>query len=689
MTRIRPYILSLLVLFWLPAIGFGQLPEGMEKRAHQLMRHFQKNHLKPRKNDNLFGRDVHERLLVLTDEDKIIFEAADIAELVLLADSIDEDLTEQKLRYVNRFLELYNARVNAAESFLAELTKTTPDVFGNKIGFNDKESYAQNEMERTKRWKNHLLFALQYEVLINLDQEKPMNEAEVKTASEKFWPEVKAEYTDYLASLKDIEDNFELLYLNALALAHDPHSSYFNDEMREEFSEELSSTQFKFGITYGTTLDGKIEITEVLPGSSAWFSEDVQEGALIRSIRSSTGQFLDVEKSNAKDLSDFFSALNTDSITLELRFEEVDKTANLVRSRVYSDNDIIKTALLEGERKIGYISLPDFYTTWTDTSDLGCANDVAKSILKLKKANIEGLILDLRYNGGGSLREAVNLVGIFIDFGPVLLIEEADGTVTSLKDFNRGSMYDGPLMVLVNSESASASELVAGTLQDYKRALVLGQTSFGKATGQTVLPLDPLAEFRSYLQQEDPSWGYAKTTDIGLYRLTKSSAQMKGVVPDVEIPHFSLYDPQYESQEAHAIPLDTVDKKVYPVVLPPLPIAELKAWYGSQKNEAIDSMQLLLKHTKNLVARLETTLDLRFAHATYMEIEQLEKKYERLRENFAFSFVPSSFQFDEALLRMSPYLDRYNSAFLERLSKDLELNEDYKVMLEFIKTRIK
>ncbi|OFZ66616.1 MAG: hypothetical protein A3D92_01020, partial [Bacteroidetes bacterium RIFCSPHIGHO2_02_FULL_44_7] len=643
------------------------------------------NHLKPRKRDNLFGRDVHERLLFLIDEDKMLFEAGDIEELTLLADSIDEDLNEEKLRYVHRFLELYHARVDASEKFFADLSKSAPDVYGNEIGFKGKDGYAQNVAERKLRWKNHLLYALQFDVLRSLDRGKALDEADVKTASEKYWPQVKTEYTDYMGSLNDIEENFELLYLNAVALAYDPHSSYFNDEMREEFSEELTSSQFKFGITYGSTLDGQIEITEVLPGSSAWFSEEVQEGALILSIRSSTGQFLDVAKSKTKDLSDFFGALDTDSITLELRFEDEDQFANLVRSRVYSDNDIIKTALLEGERKIGYISLPDFYTSWTDTSDLGCANDVAKSILKLKKANIEGLILDLRDNGGGSLREAVDLVGVFIDFGPVLLIEEADGSVTSMKDFNRGSMYSGPLMVLVNSESASASELVAGTLQDYNRALIVGQTSFGKATGQTILPLDPMAKYTGYLQMEDPSWGYAKTTDIGLYRLTKNSTQLKGVVPDVETPDFSIYTPQYESQEAHAIVLDSVDKKVYPVFLPKLPAAELKAWYSSQKNSAVDSMQALLVHTQTLAERLESILDLRLAHATYMELEHLKKEFDRLHDNFKFSYLPSSFQFDEALLRMSPYLDRYNANFLERLAKDLELNEDYKVMLQLVK----
>ena len=142
---------------------------------------------------------------------------------------------------------------------------------------------------------------------------------------------------------------------------------------------------------------------------------------------------------------------------------------------------------------MGYISLPAFYTDWqnNDKAGNGCADDVAKEIVKLKKENIEGLILDLRYNGGGSMQEAVDLSGIFIDAGPVAQIKSRDAKVYTMKDVNRGStIYDGPLILMVNGYSASASEMVAGTLQDYNRAVIVGSPTYGKATAQVVLPMD-------------------------------------------------------------------------------------------------------------------------------------------------------------------------------------------------------
>src|SRR6185295_15214954 len=155
------------------------------------------------------------------------------------------------------------------------------------------------------------------------------------------------------------------------------------------------------------------------------------------------------------------------------------------------DDNKVKSFLLKGSKTIGFLSLPAFYEDWENEKGInGCANDVAKEILKLKKESIEGLILDLRYNGGGSMQEAVELAGIFVDAGPVGQYKTREAKVYTLKDVNRGTIYDGPLMVLVNGYSASASEMVAGTLQDYNRAVIVGSPTYGKATAQVVLPMD-------------------------------------------------------------------------------------------------------------------------------------------------------------------------------------------------------
>ena len=186
---------------------------------------------------------------------------------------------------------------------------------------------------------------------------------------------------------------------------------------------------------------------------------------------------------------------NHDKATFKIKKPDgAERTVILLKEKMEEDDEHnkVKSFLLKGSKTIGFISLPSFYQDWENENSgvNGCANDVAKEILKLKKENIEGLIIDLSYNGGGSMEEAVELSGIFIDFGPVGMQKGRDSKIYTLKDVNRGTIYDGPLMLMVNGYTASASEMVAGTLQDYHRAVIVGTPTYGKATAQVVLPMD-------------------------------------------------------------------------------------------------------------------------------------------------------------------------------------------------------
>jgi carboxyl-terminal processing protease len=655
--------------------------EGMAKHAKRFVQYCSDYHIKPRKLDDTFGQDVHQRLINYVDEGKLIFRTEDLRLLEAAADSLDNDIKDKKFRYAELLIETIKSRAKTISKFTDEFLASDFDVYGNAQDLDlEYTSFAKDEAEIEQRWRKVILEATQLEILSVVDRKGALDKTEVKAVIKDAKQKIKGNYTDYFESLADLETYFELIYINAIALVYDPHSSYFNEELSEEYSEELTSSQFIFGITYRQTLNGEIEITEIAPGSSAWFSDDVNENDIILSITSSTGQTIDGKNVEIGDISDFFSALDTDSISLELRTDEGSKKVELVRRKVYSDNDIIKSALLKGEKNIGYISLPDFYANWTDTTMLGCANDVAKSLLKLKKAGMDGLILDLRNNGGGSLSEAVDLVGIFINYGPVILLEDQQGDVVSLKDYNKGSIYRGPLIVLVNSESASASEIVAGTLQDYNRALIVGQQSFGKATGQSMFPLDPKMEYFAGVSAEDPSWGYAKTTDVGLYRLRKSSAQQKGITPDVITPHFSPYPPEYERDQPHAIALDSVQKKIYYTPKPTINTSALSSWYASQPKETLISMKELIAGLKRVNNELEESLSLEKSHKLYQQIEDLGDRYEEALDQYAFLYEAESFQFEESVIQMSPYLSTYNAAFIKRLGRDAELNEAYKIM---------
>lgn len=685
MNRRSFHIRVLFILYLLlPAVGFGQNMEDLAKHAKRFVSFMEEYHFRPRTLDNQFGQDVHGRLLEYMDENKAIFLNEDIINLVTAADSLDEDIIDKKTRYANLIVEIYKKRVEEARKIVNTYLSTDFDVYGLKEAQVPYTGFPANASTFKERWEKYVLSTTQYNILMNVNNEKPLEKEDVKKVTAEAKEKTREYYNNYFTTLSKLELQFELIYVNAIALAYDPHSSYFNEELRQEYSEELNSSQFLFGITYAPTVDGEIEITEILPGSSAWFADDLKEGVIILGITSSTGQSINAGISSVREISTFFSELNTDTIYLEIKSEDGPKDIRLVRSKVYSDNDIIKSAMLKGENNIGYISLPDFYANWTDPTMLGCSNDVAKSLLKLKSAGMDGLILDLRNNGGGSLDEAVDLIGIFINFGPVILLENRFHEVISLKDSNKGSIYDGPLIVLINSESASASEIVAGSLQDYNRALIVGQPSFGKATGQAIFPLDPKMEFLSGVSVEDPSWGYAKTTDVGIYRLSKTSAQQKGIVPDIITPHFSAYIPEFEKDMAHSIVLDSVDKQLYFTPKPAFKTDELKSWYLEQLRTTLNPLAEIIEKTRTIDTEIEESLDLEKSHLLYQQVETLSDEFEKALDQYIFDYQAESFQFDESIVRMSPFLQTYSTDFIQRLMHDVELNEAYKIMEKFI-----
>ena len=679
-------LLIVLLFFWTSPLFSQEIDyDGIGQRSARLMNYFQKYHLKSRTINDEFGNDVHALFMESLDYSKMYFHSGDLANFETAADSLDNEILSKRTTYLKSVEEIYKKRINEASKYVEQILSKPLDVFGEFAPLKDHDSYASNAAEAEKRWFNVLMKSVQSEILDRVDSNTVLNKAFTSSVTKEIVESLKKRYELYFTEKGKADSYFEITYINAIANCFDPHSNYFNANLKQEFAEELTSERAIFGITYQPTANGDIIISEIAPGSSAWFSDEISNGDVIHSITSSTKQIIDVTKASTQEISTYFSNLTSDTILIELSSEENKlKTVQLVRGKVYSHDDIIKSALLEGEKNIGYISLPDFYTNWTDTSMLGCANDVAKSLLNFQKNGIDGLILDLRNNGGGSIKEAIDLVGIFIDFGPILIEIDPENNAHSLKDFNRGSIYKGPLIVLVNSGSASASEIVAAALQDYNRALIVGQPTFGKATGQVVIPLDPKMEtFLAGVTEEDPSWGYAKVTDMGLYRINKKSAQGNGVIPDILTPPFDFYPPEYEKELPHVILLDSVDKKVYFTAQPALRIDETRKGYSTHPEIKIDELNAYLDQIKLRDHQLDESLNLITSQKLLAEMDSLIDKYEALSLTIKFEFSAKSLQFDEAILQMSPFLKTYNDKFIRRLEEDVELNEAYKIMREF------
>jgi carboxyl-terminal processing protease len=266
-------------------------------------------------------------------------------------------------------------------------------------------------------------------------------------------------------------------------------------------------------------------------------------------------------------------------LEIELHGPGGQQTKALLKKEKMSDDDnIVKSYILQGdERKIGYIYLPGFYTDWNGTEGSKSANDVAAAILKLKKENIEGIILDVRFNGGGSLQEAVAMAGIFIDAGPIGLLKNKGGDIVTMKDMNRGTIYNGPLVLMVNALSASASEFLAAALKDYHRAIIVGSRTCGKATAQLIHPLDPKNTSSKFNGVTKSPFGYTAITIQKIYRINGKAVQRKGVVPDIQLPDLLNVLPVREQDMEHTLPSDSVQKKTYYDPLPFLPLKMVRA----------------------------------------------------------------------------------------------------------------
>ena len=328
--------------------------------------------------------------------------------------------------------------------------------------------------------------------------------------------------------------------------------------------------------------------------------------------------------------------------------------------------------------KYGYIKIPSFYTGFESSNKQGLANDVAKELYKLKKENINGLILDLRFNGGGSVEEAINLVGMFIDRGPITILKQKDSESKTIKDYNRGSIFTKPIVVIVNSYSASASELFAAAMQDYNRAIVVGTPTFGKATGQIIIPIDDTNE----------ALGYTKITIEKFYRVTGKSHQSTGVVPDVLFPSFYDDFEIGEQYNAHILAADSIpfSLKHIPLEFKNKNTVLTNAQKRVHKSEGLQFLKKMnayyLKNYlhKNTCFRL--TLEGVYTHNNKIikGWEDLEMDFNNLEKND--SLVVTNSKSTKQIIQFNKEDSAHNTLILGEIGSDLYIKESINILTD-------
>lgn len=680
-------------LFFFSPSSFAYTDDELKKEVKYLLERINSEHVKPKSLDESFASLVNDIFLSYLDPEKIIFNRQDESDFSAKKATLLADLKNGTLDYFKLVRERFDTRVNAfaekgklsyaSANPTTTLTKNLPKFGKDRPEVNQQSTY----------WENYFAETYFGEMMGMLKE----NEQDFPKDSLNVWSDrVKKNLAKRTESVShDWKDNDQLgiIFLNAIAQAFDPHTYFFTNKSKNDFEEELTPEREIYGISLVFDLNNKTLVSSIAPGSPAWLSNEIHVNDEVLELSFKDGKVFDFNGSKQvfRDAIDYFDIAKTKEIDLTLKSgDNPAKTVHLIKAKVYSDDDIIKNALLTGEKNIGYVALPDFYVNWTDTSQLGCANDLAKCLIKLKKDNIEGLILDLRGNGGGSLKEAIDVAGIFIDYGPILAVKEKDNEVHVLKDLNRGAIYTGPLLIMVDERSASASEIVASTLQDYNRAVIFGTSSFGKATSQAIFPIDPsINELSGLLFKEDESLGYANITLGELYRVNGSTNQLRGVQPDIPWK-LNLMDNESEKESNYksAIVPDSINKKINYTPGKKADILSL----GMNSEQRLGAQATFTEYAK-LISRFNELAKSSSVVAGNLHSQLAERnKLLKLMEEFAAfekqlicNFEASTNHFDRDLIASDEVLNMYNRLFLESLKKDVELMESVNIMMDIIK----
>ena len=658
----------------------------------------QKKHITPIQFNTEVSQQIIELLLIELDYRKIHFYESDKQALSTQIQNSKPSSAKDLCKLVSSIADLYQTRVKESQAILETLAKSELNFTENEIiTFSSSlKPFMESKEKKINRWTRnikYLVLTASYYALDTLQLKSATAPKDFlinknKSATNIINKELK-KINSILSPTTDFNATVEDALLNAVCKRYDPHTDYYDYSNYKQFSEQLQSQVLTFGIFLNETDYGSLSISYIAPGSMAWFLNVVEVGDVVTMFKLNQ-QVQDITALTYHEANDLFQ--NEKNTTLELTVKKengISETVKLKKEAIKFENNTVKSYIVKFDKKIGYISIPSFYSDSNNPNALGCANELAKEILKLKNENIEGLIIDLRYNGGGSLDEAVGMSSLFIDVGPLFYVLDNTGKATLTKDMNRGTVYDGPLSIMVNGYSASASEIFSAAMQDNNRALIIGEKTYGKATGQGFHPLDTTISSNKFTATDN--MGIAKLTQIKLYRTTGISYQGKGVTPDIVLPYVDMLSHR-ENKEAYYLRGDSISKKAVFTYPAPLPIAAL-----NEKNAFRMQENSNYRYIKKVSDSLRKTQDNDYImHITvagfWNDMKLLNKESEK--EYNASTYTRTGFevyynQLETDFLNYDVNYKKLYTSYLDDLKTDLILQQTYDIMCDFIKLKQK
>jgi carboxyl-terminal processing protease len=471
---------------------------------------------------------------------------------------------------------------------------------------------------------------------------------------------------------KSFEDNLFNIFCNYF----DPHTNYFSNDTKSSFVSTLSKEKLSLGLDISLNEKNEIIIEEIDPNGPAFRTGKIKKGDQIIAV-SNQKETLHVSCSSLESIATLMSSELNTNITLTIKQNSGKSFKVYIEKQVLKDEqNTVYSFIIDKDVKIGYIKIPSFYSNFEGGNNKGCAQDVAKETIKLMKDNIKGLVLDLTDNGGGSMEEAIKLAGLFIDYGPISIVADNKKQLSVINDPYKGVIYKGPIVIIINGNSASASEFCASIMQDYNRALLMGSTTMGKATMQTIVPLE-----------KNDDLHFVKLTISKFYRITGKSHQGIGVIPDVQIPTIYQDVFQKEGDFPTALKNESLDTSIRftPYVNEEF-IESLaqKSRIRVAQDHYFNSIIAINAKIDTVVkkSKLEIPMTLEAVFENQSNINNLYEEINNFKTDDLNLNVSNS-EYNKSLLNIYPSLIEYNKIQLDNLKSNHYLNEAISVIADY------
>ncbi|MCZ8198383.1 MAG: carboxy terminal-processing peptidase [Flavobacterium sp.] len=669
----------------------------------------ERGHYHPAKIDDAFSKGVYKDYINALDPSKRFFLQSDIDEFAKYETSIDDEIKSQKLTFFDLTYNRLMKRMTESKVFYKEILEK-PFDYNVDESFNtdyEKLPFAKNIAELKDKWRKQIKLSTLSSLTDKLKMQEDFKNgvADEKDKAKKSEKDLQSEaklkaellgksfedleketretslksLNEYFGFIEELErSDWFSVYINAITARFDPHTNYFAPEEKERFDVSMSGKLEGIGARLQKKND-YTEITELISGGPAWRGKELEAGDVVMKVAQGNLEPVDVVGMRLDDVVKKIKGPKGTEVRLTVK--KVDgtiKVISLIRDIVETEETFAKSSIIEKDgMKYGIIYLPKFYIDFENKESRDAGKDIAIEVERLKKENVQGIIMDVRDNGGGSLQTVVDIAGLFIDEGPIVQIKSAAGKKEVLYDRDDRIQWDGPLVIMQNSFSASASEILAAAMQDYKRAVIIGsKQSYGKGTVQNVIDLNQFVRGSNM-----GDMGALKTTTQKFYRINGGSTQLEGVSSDVAMPDRYAYLKMGERDIENAMPWDKIEAATYST-WDKLDNYDVAIANSKMRIAANDKFKLVEENAKWIDQRdKENVYSLKMDKfkQEQTKIEENAKKFKAI-SNYKNSLLLSSLPYEQEAMKKDLSLKEKRERWHESLAKDIYVEEAVNIL---------